>query len=128
MIYTNRALKESESDSINMKSLVTPQQVTKFSWDVVTPRIIRADQPVIVANQSIYINAIIDAIHEPIIILDKELTIQSANKAFFKKFKVTKKSMFGKPLFLQSNINPQAKKLMSRLKKFSRSNTSFEEL
>src|SRR5258708_27357030 len=111
-----------------MKSLVTSAQVTKLSWKQQTPRIIHADQDVIFADQLKHIEAIIDAIHEPILILDKQRLILSVNKVFLKKFKVTKKSLEGKKLFGNNENHPQAKKLLTRLKKLSRSRASFEEL
>jgi two-component system phosphate regulon sensor histidine kinase PhoR len=110
-----------------MKSLVTPE-VTNFTWPHVSRSIIRADEPVTKMAQSVHIDAIIDAIHEPVLILDKTLTIQSINTSFVKKFKVTKKSVIGKPLVLNTKDNPQAGKFITQLKKLSRSNASFEEL
>ncbi len=112
-----------------MKSLVTPEQVTKFPWDVVPPRrIIHADQPVTKTDQFTHIEAIIDAIHEPILILDKNLAIKSANKAFYQKFKGDKKKALGIKLTDLVSRSPQIYKLINQLKKLSRSNASFEEL
>src|SRR5882762_3967046 len=110
-----------------MKSLVTPQQVTKFPWDVVPPRIIHADQDLTMTDQLTHIEAIIDAIHEPILILDKDLAIKSANKAFYQKFKGNKKKAIGIKLSELSENSPQISKLIKQLKKLSRSNASFEE-
>src|SRR5689334_16722569 len=102
-----------------MKSLVTPEQVTNLPWPSVTRRIIHADQPVTKAAQYIYIEAIIDAIHEPILILDKNLTIQSANKAFFQVFKIIKRKTQGVHLGDLGKPGPQLDKLMRHLKKLS---------
>ncbi len=110
-----------------MKSLVTDQQVTNLTWQI-PHRIIHADRPDIKTHQDIHIEAIIDAIHEPILILDKNLTIRSINKSFVKKFKISKKAIAGKPLILNTNDNPQAQKYIEQLQKLSRNNTSFEEL
>lgn len=120
MIYRLRALKQ------NMKHLVTPPDVTNLTWPV-PHRIIHADQPT-KTDQSIHIEAIIDAIHESILILDKNLIIQSVNNSFVKKFKISRKALLGKPLIFTNGNNPQASKFIAQLKKLSRSNTSFEEL
>src|SRR6266568_394719 len=112
-----------------MKSLVTSDQVAKFPWDVVSPqRIIHADQEIPKTDQFAHIEAIINALHEPILILDKDLTIKSANKAFYQKFKGNKKKAIGIKLADLVNRSPQVHKLIKQLKKLSRSNASFEEL
>jgi two-component system, chemotaxis family, CheB/CheR fusion protein len=118
---------QSDSDNI-MKSLVTHQQVAKFSWPVVTHRVIRADQPVLKTDPNPHLDAIIDAIHEPVLILHTDLTIQSANKAFFQNFKTTRKKIVTRKLTDLGNHTAQIQKLVRRLKKLSRSNASFEEL
>ncbi|MGH7203929.1 MAG: sensor histidine kinase, partial [Candidatus Levyibacteriota bacterium] len=78
-------------------------------------------------NNYVFAGALIDAIHEPIIILDKDLTIQAANSALFQTFKVTPSEI------LQRNItdlvikNPQIRILTNRLRKLSTTGISFKE-
>ena len=109
-----------------MKSIVTSQQVTKLTWHPVPPRIIHADQDSTVVDQLRHTEAIIDAIHEPVLILDKGLTIQSANKAYVKKFKAAKSTIVGKQLFANDK-GTQVKELLKRLNKLSRSKTTLTE-
>ena len=74
-----------------------------------------------------YAEAIVEAIHEPILILDKALTILSANNAFFKTFKVNKKKTLGRNLVSLIERNPRIEILIKRLKHLTKQNTSFEE-
>lgn len=46
-----------------------------------------------------YSQTIIATIHEPMIVLDHNLNVKSANKSFYKKFHVTKEETEGVPLF-----------------------------
>lgn len=110
-----------------MKSLVTPETVTRPTWRIPSRRIIHADKADF-TDQALLFDAIIDAVHEPILILDSKLTILSANKAFFKQFKAIKKHTYGTNLALMATRSPQAAKLISHLHKLSKRNESFEEL
>ena len=108
-----------------MKSLVTSPQVTDLSQLTIPDRRIRIDGSL---DDYSHINAIIDAIREPILILDKELIIQSANKAFFQKFKADKHKTYGTSLITLSKGSSQFQYLIKRLKRLGKTNTSFEEL
>ena len=111
-----------------MKSLVTPEQVTNLTWPPVTRRIIHADKPVIKPDQYIHIEAIINAVHEPILILDKNLSIQSANSAYSQNFKMSKRKTQGLNFFDLGKPGPQLDKLLRQLRKLSKRNTSFNEM
>ncbi len=50
-----------------------------------------------------YAEAIVETVREPLIILDKDLNIKSANKAFFETFEVNKKETYNKPIFELGN-------------------------
>lgn len=78
-------------------------------------------------NNYAYETAIIDALHEPILILDYELTIQSANDAFYKSFKITPKEALHHSLFDVKPKSDQMQMLIQRLEKLSKSNTTFKE-
>jgi signal transduction histidine kinase/CheY-like chemotaxis protein len=47
--------------------------------------------------------AIMATIHEPMLVLNKDFEVKSANKAFYKKFKVTKEDIVGHNLFLSGS-------------------------
>lgn len=78
-------------------------------------------------NPYTFANAIIEAIHHPIVILDKSFTISSANKAFYKTFKLTKKQILGKSLPAIGDKNVSINELTKRLEALTLKNTSFEE-
>jgi signal transduction histidine kinase len=62
-----------------------------------------------------YAEAIVETVREPLIILDKDLNIKSANKAFFEMFQVNKKETYNKPIFAIGNGQwdiPELKKLL----------------
>jgi len=62
-----------------------------------------------------YAEAIVETVREPLIILDKDLNIKSANKAFFETFEVNKKETYNKPIFELGNGQwdiPELKKLL----------------
>lgn len=50
-----------------------------------------------------YAEAIVETVREPLIILDKDLKIKSANKAFFEMFKVDKSETYNKSIFILGN-------------------------
>jgi len=50
-----------------------------------------------------YNEAILSTVHEPVLILDKDIKIKSANKSFYKTFKVTEGECIGKSLYKLGN-------------------------
>jgi two-component system CheB/CheR fusion protein len=50
-----------------------------------------------------YNEALLSTVHEPVLILDKDIKIKSANKSFFKTFKVTEEESIGKSLYKLGN-------------------------
>jgi PAS domain S-box-containing protein len=74
-----------------------------------------------------YTEAIIEAVHQPLVILDRNLTIRSANKAFYKTFKITRKETLGQNIVAAGNHSPQLIELAKRFTSLSDENTSFEE-
>ena len=111
-----------------MDPAATQAQFAKLQRILHSQRILHADQIAEKTNLDLSLNAIIDAIHEPILILNRELTIQSVNKAFLKKFTVTKRKTIGINLIEQAKHIPQMGNMVTQLKKLSKNNTSFEEL
>ncbi len=65
-----------------------------------------------------YAEAIVETVREPLIILDSDLHVKTANKAFFDDFKVNKKETYNKSIFKigngQWNI-PKLKKLLKNI-------------
>ncbi|HVF69937.1 MAG TPA: ATP-binding protein [Xanthomonadales bacterium] len=65
-----------------------------------------------------YAEAIVETVREPLIILDGNLRIKTANKSFFDTFKVTKKETYNKLIFDLGNGQwdiPELKKLLRKI-------------
>ncbi|MFV8466785.1 CheR family methyltransferase [Flavobacterium sp. LB1P62] len=73
-----------------------------------------------------YSEAIIATIHEPMLILNKNFHVISANKSFYKKFLVDKEETEGKLLFDLGNKQWNITKLREVLNNILSKNTSFE--
>lgn len=74
-----------------------------------------------------YSEAIIATIHEPMLILNKNLHVLSANKSFYKKFQVEKEVTEGKLLFDLGNKQWDIKELRKALNEVLSKNNSFED-
>lgn len=74
-----------------------------------------------------YSEAIIATIHEPMLILNKNLHILSANKSFYKKFKVDKQVTEGKLFFDLGDKQWDIKELRTALSELLSKNSSFED-
>jgi len=69
-------------------------------------------------KQLVYYKEITETVREPFIILDKELHAVSANRAFYKKFKVTKKQTEGRHMYELGEKqwdSPELKELLERV-------------
>ncbi len=70
------------------------------------------------ADQLEYVKSIVDTVREPLVVLDDELKIISANDSFYDKFKVKKETTEGK-LFYRLGDNqwdiPQLRKLLEKI-------------
>lgn len=73
-----------------------------------------------------YSQTIIATIHEPMIILDRDLHVKFANKSFYKKFQVTRETTEGMFLFDLGNKQWKIPKLEHLLQNLLRKNTAFE--
>ncbi|QIH37502.1 response regulator [Flavobacterium sp. Sr18] len=74
-----------------------------------------------------YSEAIIATIHEPMLILNKNFHVISANKSFYKKFKVSKEETEGKLLFNLGNKQWNIAQLRKVLNEIFVKNSSFED-
>jgi len=73
-----------------------------------------------------YSQTIIATMHEPMIILDSNLHVKSANKSFYKKFNVTKEETEEMPFFELGNKQWDIPKLHELLKSILSKNSKFE--
>jgi two-component system CheB/CheR fusion protein len=75
-----------------------------------------------------YSEAIIATIHEPMVILDKNFCVRTANKAFYKKFLVSKEDTEGVTLFELGNHQWDIPELHELLKDLIEQNMDFKNL
>lgn len=73
-----------------------------------------------------YAEAIVETVREPLIILDGNLRIKTANKAFFDAFKVDKKETYNKLIFELGNGQWDIPELKKLLKEILPKNSHFE--
>ncbi len=73
-----------------------------------------------------YSQTIIATIHEPMLVLNSNLQVKSANKSFYKKFNVTSEETEGKPLFELGNKQWDIPKLHELLDSILSKNSHFE--
>jgi len=73
-----------------------------------------------------YSEAIVATIHEPMLILNKDFSVKSANKSFYKKFHLRKEETEGESLFELSNKQWSIPKLKEELTDVFSQNSSFE--
>ena len=74
-----------------------------------------------------YCEAIIATVHEPMLILTKNLQVIAGNKSFYKKFKVYKQVNEGQSFFDLGNKQWDIKKLRNALSEILPKNSSFED-
>ena len=101
-------------------------QSTNEELTVVNHEIISLNEQVTEARD--YAEAIIATIHEPLIILDKELRVKSANRAFYKKFHLHPNDIEGMLLFNVGNMDWDIPGLRQLLAGIINKNTPFKDL
>ena len=78
------------------------------------------------ANQLEYVESIVDTVREPLIVLDDELKVISANESFYSKFKVKKEETSGKLFYRLGNDQWDIPLLRDLLEKVLPENNKFE--
>jgi len=72
-----------------------------------------------------YNEAILSTVHEPVLVLDKDIKIKSANKSFYKTFQVTDEESIGKSLYKLGNNQWNIQGLRELLEEIVPKNNSF---
>lgn len=80
----------------------------------------------ILSDTLIYAESIIDTIREPLIVLDSRMKVVSANRIFYRTFKVSKKDTEGKIIYDLGNRQWDIPKFRELLEKILPENTKFE--
>jgi two-component system CheB/CheR fusion protein len=78
------------------------------------------------ANQLDYVTGIVDTVREPLIVLDDDMHVISANDSFYSKFNVRKEETEGKLLYTLGNNQWDIPKLRELLEKVLPKNQQFE--
>lgn len=74
-----------------------------------------------------YNEAILSTVHEPVLILDKDIKIKSANKSFCKTFHVTEEECIGKSLYKLGNNQWNIQRLRELLEEIVPKNNRFHD-
>ena len=72
-----------------------------------------------------YNEAILSTVHEPVLVLDKDIKIKSANKSFYKTFHVTEEDSVGKSLYKLGNNQWNIQRLRELLEEIVPKNIRF---
>jgi len=72
-----------------------------------------------------YNEAILSTVHEPVLVLDKDIKIKSANKSFYKTFQVTETEIIGKSLYKLGNNQWNIQGLKELLEEIVPKNNNF---
>ncbi len=103
-------MKKKRDQTIKTKILEDTQSAKKLPVDIVNLTV--EDVVVLYA----YAEAIVETVREPLVILDGNLRVKTANKSFFDTFKVMKKDTYNKLIFELGNNQwniPELKKLLN---------------
>lgn len=101
-----------------------PQAILEIERDITQRK--RAEQATAEARR--FAESILDTVQEALVVLDAKLTVLSANRAFYKTFKVAREETVGRTIYEIGNHQWDLPKLRSLLEDILPQNTSFEDL
>ena len=106
-------------------------ETSKEELEATNEELISTNQELQIRNEMLaesysYCETVYDTIHEPLIVLDSNLVIKSANNAFYKKFHFTKDETEGMPLFELGNKQWEIPELRILLENILAKNSYFE--
>lgn len=107
-------------------------ETSKEEIESTNEELITANQELRTRNEQLaemydFATSILTTLHEPFLVLDKELRVKSANDAFYQKFSMTPAETESKFLFELGNRDWDVQKLEEMLSNLVRKNTSFKE-
>ncbi|KUO65050.1 MAG: hypothetical protein APF83_10960, partial [Lutibacter sp. BRH_c52] len=102
------ANEEIVSSNEELQSLNEELETSKEEIESTNEELITSNQELMARNQLVeelytYNDTILSSIHEPMLILDKNIRIKSANKSFYKTFHVTEAESLGQSLYKLGN-------------------------
>lgn len=118
------------SSSEELQSLNEELETSKEELQSTNEELMVVNQEIINLNEQIteardYSEAIVATIHEPIIILDKDLRVKTANQSFYKNFRVTEAETLGMLLYDLGNKQWDIKSLRKLLYDITIKNSYF---
>ncbi|MDO9137929.1 MAG: CheR family methyltransferase, partial [Lutibacter sp.] len=102
------ANEEIVSSNEELQSLNEELETSKEEIESTNEELITSNQELLARNQLVeelytYNETILSSIHEPMLVLDKDIRIKSANKSFYKTFHVTEAESLGESLYKLGN-------------------------
>ncbi len=120
------------SSNEELQSLNEELETSKEEIESTNEELITSNQELLVRIQQVeelhnYNEAILDAVHEPMLVLDKNIRIKSANKSFCKTFKIIEEDVIGLSLFKLSGHEWNIPRLRELLEDIVLKNNSFHD-
>jgi two-component system CheB/CheR fusion protein len=124
------AYEEIVSSNEELQSLNEELETSKEEIESTNEELTMSNQELLVRIQQVeelnnYNEAIFSTVHEPVLVLDKNIRIKSANKSFYNTFKVTEAENIGKSLFKLGNNQWDIPRLRELLEDIVPKNNSF---
>jgi two-component system CheB/CheR fusion protein len=121
------------SSNEELQSLNEELETSKEEIESTNEELITSNQELLARIQQVeelhnYNEAILDAVHEPMLVLDKNLRIKSANKSFCKTFKIIEEDVIGLSLFKIGGHEWNIPKLRELLEDILPKNNRFHDL
>lgn len=121
------------SSNEELQSLNEELETSKEEIESTNEELITSNQELLARIQQVeelhnYNEAILDAVHEPMLVLDKNLRIKSANKSFCKSFKIIEEDVIGLSLFKMGGHEWNIPKLRELLEDIVPKNNRFHDL
>ena len=104
-----------ELQSVNEEMETSKEEVQSTNEELITVNQELFDRNEQLNQARLYAESVVTTIHEPLLVLDQDLRIKSANKSFYKDFSITEEETIGKILFELQNRGWNIPELQSHL-------------
>ncbi|MDP3944754.1 MAG: CheR family methyltransferase, partial [Lutibacter sp.] len=126
------ANEEIVSSNEELQSLNEELETSKEEIESTNEELITSNMELLARNQQVeelytYNEAILSTIHEPMLVLDKDIRIKSANKSFYKTFHVTEAESLGESLYKLGNNQWNIPRLRVLLEEIIPKNNTFHD-
>jgi two-component system CheB/CheR fusion protein len=126
------ANEEIVSSNEELQSLNEELETSKEEIESTNEELITSNHELLARNQLVeelytYNDKILSTIHEPMLVLDENIRIKSANKSFYKTFHVTEEESFGESLYKLGNSQWNIPRLRVLLEEIIPKNNTFHD-